>query len=47
MVHIFNSVGKRKLNLDITYEEMVQRMNDEIEGANELITAINNSSKKS
>ena len=46
MVHIFNSVGKRKLNLDITYEEMVQRMNDEIEGANELITAINNSSKK-
>ena len=26
MVHIFNSVGKRKLNLDITYEEMVQRM---------------------
>ena len=46
MVHIFNSVGKRKLNLDITYEEMVQRMNDEIEGANELIAAINNSSKK-
>ena len=44
MIHIFNSVGKRKIELDITYEEMVNKVNKNIDGANEIINLINNAS---
>lgn len=46
LVHIFNTTGNRNIELDITYEDMVKRTNDNIEGANEIISAINNSSDK-
>ena len=44
MIHIFNSVGKRKIELDITYEEMTNKVNKNIDGANEIINLINNAS---
>lgn len=44
MIHIFNSVGKRKIELDITYEEMANKVNKNIDGANEIINLINNAS---
>lgn len=43
MIHIFNSVGKRKIELDITYEEMVNKVNKNIDGANQIINLINTS----
>lgn len=46
LVHIFNTTGNRNIELDITYEDMIKRTNDNIEGANEIISAINNSSDK-
>lgn len=46
LVHIFNTTGNRNIELDINYEDMVKRTNDNIEGANEIISAINNSSDK-
>ena len=44
LVHIFNSTGKRKLNLEKSWEEMVNDTNEDMEGANELINLINNAS---
>lgn len=44
LIHIFNTVGKRSLNLDITYEEMVDKVDKNIKGANEIINLINNAS---
>ena len=41
MVHIFNTTGKRKLNLDITYDEYKQVIQNEIKGANIIINAAN------
>lgn len=46
LIHIFNTMGKRKLELDITYEEMVAKVNDNINGANEIINLINQASDK-
>lgn len=42
LVHIFNSTGKRKLNLDKSWEEMVNDTNEDIEGANKVIDLMNN-----
>ena len=44
LVHIFNSTGKRKLNLEKSWEEMVNDTNKDIDGANEIINLINNAS---
>lgn len=44
LVHIFNTAGRRNIELDITYEEMVDKVNNNIEGANEIISLINNAS---
>ena len=44
LVHIFNSTGKRKLNLEKSWEEMVNDTNNNIDGANEIINFINNAS---
>lgn len=44
LVHIFNTAGRRNIELDITYEEMVDKVNSNIEGANEIISLINNAS---
>lgn len=41
LVHIFNTTGKRKLNLDITYDEYKQVIQNEIKGANIIINAAN------
>jgi hypothetical protein len=41
LVHIFNTAGKRKLNLDITYDEYKQVIQNKIKGANIIINAIN------
>lgn len=41
LVHIFNTTGKRKLNLDITYEEVKQKVQEEVEGANAYIELAN------
>ncbi len=45
LVHIFNTTGKRDLDLEISYEDMVKRTNDDIEGASEIIELVNNSPK--
>lgn len=42
LVHIFNTTGKRKLNLDKSWEEMVNDTNKDIEGANKVIDLMNN-----
>lgn len=39
MIHIFNTANK--LNLDISYEEMVRLVNNKVAGANEIIKVIN------
>lgn len=41
LVHIFNTTGKRKLNLEKSWEEMVNDTNKEIEGANKVIQLMN------
>ena len=41
LIHIFNSAGKGKLNLDINYDEMVQIVNNRISGAKKLIDLAN------
>lgn len=41
LIHIFNTAGKRKLNLDITYDEYKQVIQNKIKGANVIINAIN------
>lgn len=41
LIHIFNSAGKCKLNLDITYDEMVELVNNRISGAKKLIAFAN------
>ena len=41
LVHIFNTTGKRKLNLDITYDEYKLSIQNEIELATKIINAVN------
>lgn len=41
LVHIFNTSGKRKLNLDITYNEYKLVIQNKIKGANVIINAAN------
>ena len=41
LVHIFNTTGKRKLNLDITYDEYKISIQNEIELATKIINAVN------
>lgn len=41
LVHIFNSTGKRKLNLEKSWNEMVTDTNKEVEGANKIIQLMN------
>lgn len=41
LVHIFNSSGKRHLNIDKNYEEMVKETELEIQGANAIIDLMN------
>lgn len=45
LVHIFNTTGKRKLNLEITYEEFKQVVEEQIEGANAIIEVANTKAK--
>ena len=45
LVHIFNTTGKRKLNLEITYEEYKQVIEEQIEGAKALIEVANTKAK--
>jgi hypothetical protein len=40
-VHIFNTTGRRNLDLDITYDEYKQMVQNKIKGANIIINAIN------
>lgn len=41
LIHIFNSTGKRKLNLEKNWDEMVADTNKDIEGANKIIQLMN------
>lgn len=41
LIHIFNTTGKRKLHLDIAYEEFKQTINELIEGLQTYITLAN------
>lgn len=41
LIHIFNSAGKGKLNLDINYDQMVELINNRIAGAKKLIDLAN------
>lgn len=41
LIHIFNTTGKGSLNLNISYQEMVDLINDRIEGAKMLIDVAN------
>ena len=41
LVHIFNTAGKRKLHLDITYEEYEHKIREVIKGGQAIIDSIN------
>ena len=41
LVHIYNTTGRRNLDLDITYDEYKQVVQNKIKGANIIINAIN------
>lgn len=45
IVHIFNTTGKRDLDLEVSYDEMIQRTYEDIEGAKEIIELVNSSEK--
>lgn len=45
IVHIFNTTGKRDLDLEISYSDMVQRTYEDLEGAREIIELVNSSEK--
>lgn len=45
IVHIFNTTGKRDLDLEISYSEMVERTYEDLEGAKEIIELVNKSDK--
>lgn len=45
LIHIFNTTGKRDLDLDISYPDMIQKVADDIEGANQLINLVNSNEK--
>lgn len=45
LFHIYNTTGSTKLNLDITYDEMVSLVKDEEEGANAILKTINENEK--
>lgn len=42
LVHIFNTTGRRGLDLDTSYEEILKRTNEEIESVSALIEVVNN-----
>ena len=42
MIHIFNTVGRRKLNTNKSWEDMIADTNKETEGANKIIDLLNN-----
>ena len=42
MVHIFNTTGRRGLDLDTSYEDILKRTNEEIESVSALIEVVNN-----
>lgn len=46
LIHIFNTVGKRNINLEISYEDMKDRIQDEVDGGNEIVQKFNDSSEK-
>lgn len=41
LVHIFNTTGRRNLDLDTSYEEIVERTNKEVERDNKIIEIVN------
>lgn len=45
IVHIFNTTGKRDIDLEISYTDMVQRTYEDLEGAKEIIELVNKSDK--
>ena len=45
LIHIFNTSGRRNMDLDITYSDMVKRVEEEIEGAEEILKLINTNPK--
>ena len=45
IVHIFNTTGKRDLDLEISYEDMVVKTYEDLEGAKEIIELVNKSDK--
>lgn len=44
LIHIYNTTGRLKLNLDISYNEMVALVNEKIKGANQILNLINTNS---
>ena len=44
LIHIYNTTGRLKLNLDISYNEMVELVNEKIKGANQILNLINTDS---
>lgn len=45
IVHIFNTTGRRDLDLELSYADMVERTYEDIEGAKEIIELVNSSDK--
>ena len=42
LVHIFNTTGRRDLDLEASYEDILKRTNEEIESVTALIEVVNN-----
>ena len=47
LVHIFNTTGKRNIDLDTSYEEIVERTNRQVEFDNKIIALVNSSPENS
>lgn len=47
LVHIFNTTGRRNIDLDTSYEEIVERTNKQVEFDNKIIALVNSSPENS
>lgn len=45
LIHIFNTTGKRDLDLSLSYEEMIVKTYEDLEGAKEIVKLVNSSDK--
>ena len=45
LIHIFNTTGKRDLDLSVSYEDMIKKTYEDLEGAKEIVELVNSNDK--